>query len=103
MLKDWCNASSFIFPHDQPGCVVLDSLEASALHYLVLRRCGHAYTETATADGGDDLAGGVADQDEATRGHVLLHGATQCVLRVTRQAVNLHQHHHCTTQHILYW
>lgn len=36
----------------------------------------------------DDLGGGGGAQDEATRAHVLLHGAAQCVLGVLCESVH---------------
>ena len=44
---------------------------------LINRRGGDSHTETPAADGRDDLAGGVAAQDEAAGGRVLLHSPAE--------------------------
>ena len=46
-------------------------------------------------DGVDDLAGGVAAEDEAAGGGVLLHGATEGVLGIFGQLIHLGQNQHC--------
>ena len=42
----------------------------------------------------DDLAGVAAAQYQPTRRRVLLHGATKCRLRLSRQLVHLDEHDH---------
>ena len=46
-------------------------------------------------DGVDDFAGGVAAEDEAAGGGVLLHGAAESVLGVLGQLIHLSQNQHC--------
>ena len=56
--------------------------------YLLYGGRGDANTEAATADGRNDFARRVTAENESAGGAVLLHGATQSMLRVLRQSVH---------------
>ena len=61
--------------------------------YLLVTRRRHAQAKTTTAHRRYHATRRVAHQNETTRRHVLLHGATQSVLGVLGQLVHFRQHH----------
>ena len=63
--------------------------------YLLNGGCGNPDPEAAAADGRDDLASGVAAEDDSAGGHVLLHCPPESMLGIFSKSVHLCEYHNC--------
>ena len=75
------------------GDLSLSSTNHKSAAHLFNLRGSHSHSKATTAYGWDDLTGGVTAEDDATSGHVLLHGSPQSMLSISRQLIHLCQHH----------
>lgn len=62
--------------------------------HLLNRRCWNTYSQTTTAYGWDDLAGGITTENKPTGGSVFLHGPPEGVLSILSEMLHLGQQNH---------